>query len=558
MLFFILLSCTVPDRTMEEGNLENDFYAEALAFSEQGKVDSAFAAFGKAKEIFADNRDSLHAGYCLLQMAIMQSNHGDYYGAQETSLEALSFFKIAAPSHAQYLSAIYNNIGIATFYLKSYDRAIAFYDLALRYASDSLTELTYLNNKARALHNQGEFGKAIAIYETIQEGADRRSSSYARLLTNLALARWRQDPQYDAAPDFLTALHIRERNADLPGLGASYLHLSDYYVDRYPDSAIYYARKLHATSIAAKHADDQIRALYRLIRLSSSDSAKHYFETYKILTDSVQLARAAAKNQFALIRYEVEKNKADNLRLQKENAEKVYQMTRQRMWIGAAIALMMLAAGGGIFWHRKRAQRLALEAQNRINAHRLKTSKKIHDVVANGIYRVMAEVENQEQVDREGILDRLEEMYEKSRDISYETDEPAGVLHGGHEWHEWIADLLKSFATASTKVIIVGNAPELWQDIGTEVQAEVGHVLQELMVNMRKHSDATDVVVRFQKTADQLYILYSDNGVGLPHSFKKGNGLVNTGSRIESLGGQLTFVSGGEKGLRIDVNLPIA
>src|SRR5690606_40601797 len=275
------------------------------------------------------------------------------------------------------------------------------------------------------------------------------------------------------------------------------------------DSALYYAHKMYSGAQLLHSADDQIRALYRLIRLSQPDAAKNYFETYKALSDSVQIARSAAKNQFALIRYEVEKNKADNLRLQKENAETAYKIARQRIWTGSAFMLAILLVGGGLFWHRRRTQRLALETQHRIDAHQLKTSKKIHDVVANGIYRVMAEIENQDKIDRDGILDRLENMYEKSRDISYETNGSAEVPQ---TYHERIAQLLKSFATASTKVIIVGNASDLWAGVDAPVKEEIECILQELMVNMRKHSEATDVVVRFEKEADELRISYHDNG----------------------------------------------
>src|SRR3546814_6588285 len=108
-------------------------------------------------------------------------------------------------------------------------------------------------------------------------------------------------------------------------------------------------------------ADDQIRALYRLIRLSRPDAAKHYFETYKELTDSVHLARSAAKNQFALIRYEVEKNKAENLRLQHENSEKAYQVARQRIWTGGVALLAVILLVGGAYWYKRRQQRLQLE-----------------------------------------------------------------------------------------------------------------------------------------------------------------------------------------------------
>src|SRR5690606_30306332 len=139
----------------------------------------------------------------------------------------------------------------------------------------------------------------------------------------------------------------------------------------------------------------------------------------------------------------------------------------------------------GVFWYKRRQERLQLEAQNRIKANQLNISRKIHDVVANGLYRVMTEIENRDDIDRDGILDRLEMMYEKSRDISYETEE---TKQGQQDYHTQITELLKSFVTVNRKVIIAGNDPEQWVGINEYVKQQIYHVLQEFMVNMRKHS----------------------------------------------------------------------
>src|SRR5690606_19010553 len=118
---------------------------------------------------------------------------------------------------------------------------------------------------------------------------------------------------YNAAPHLLTALKIREKENDKWGKNSSYAHLAEYYEQSRSDSALFFARKRYAIAREIKSADDQILALRMLIRLSPSDAAKWYFEVYQQLSDSVQLARSAAKNQFALIRYEVEKNKTEHL-----------------------------------------------------------------------------------------------------------------------------------------------------------------------------------------------------------------------------------------------------
>ena len=554
VVLLLSLSCTseVPPEVVPDGY---PYYAQAFDYLENGKPDSAFFVFDMAKDIFIEAQDSLNAANCLIQMAITLHEQGDHFGAQETGLSALEYLDAKNPAHYAYISSNFNNLGNATSQLKDFERAIAFYDSAIQYSGDSSEVSIYLNNKAIAFFDSGRYGKALEIYERIIRQSHRDRREYARALTNYSNTRWRLDTAYDAAPHLLEALRIREEQDDYWGQNSSYAHLAEYYEQRRPDAALHYARKRYAVANKLRSAEDQIKALHRLIKLSPVDSVKGYFAVYRRLADSLQLARATAKNQFALIRYEVEKSKADNLRLQKENAEKAYQIARQRIWTGTAIAFALALFVGGTFWYRKREQRLALEAQHRIKAHKLQTSKKIHDVVANGLYRVMAEIENREEIDREGILDRLEGMYEQSRDISYETEEPAEPQQDDHEL---IAGLLKAFSTDSVKIIIAGNSPELWEGLPSSMTADIRHVLQELMVNMRKHSQATDVVVRFEKTSDRLQIVYSDNGIGLPESFTKGNGLTNTGSRIERLRGQLTFASEGGKGLKIEVVLPVS
>lgn len=547
------LSCT-GGKIQEPSPIDNAYYDRAFEYRDAGMVDSAFRYFDQAKDLFLERKDSLNFANCLVQMAIMLSDQNDYFGAQETALQANDYLDKQHSKHRIYLSANFNNLGISTYQLGNFERAISFYDSAIQFSDDSLNIRVFLNNKAKAYHDNGQYAAALKIYEHIIQDDSKNPREYARALTNISNTRWRQNPAYNAAPHLLTGLQIREQENDNWGRNSSYAHLTEYYEEKRPDSALFFARKRYAIAREIKSADDQIMGLQMLIRLSSPDSTKWYFDVYRRLRDSVQQARAAAKNQFALIRYEVEKNKAENLKLQQENAVRNLQINRQRI-ITAMVSLFAVGLiGGGIYWYRKRKQRLELEAQNQIKASQLRTSKKVHDVVANGLYRVMAEIENKNDIDREGILDRLEDMYEKSRDISYETEDSTTKEI---DYHQKIADLLISFATDSTKVLIASNDSDVWADVPVEARYEIEHILQELMVNMKKHSRASHVAVWFERHEYQFSIYYSDNGIGLAQNFQKGNGLVNTGNRIKNLQGDFTFDSA-ENGLKIHITFPLS
>lgn len=552
VFFLVFLSCTKSSK--KEEKIQNSEFEKAYKFLDEEKIDSAFLYFDKAKNIFLENRDSLGVAKCLVNMAITLTDEGDYFGGQETALEALKFLDVNNKKHYSYLSSDLNNLGISTYQLKDYEKAIYFYELAIKYSRDSSASKIYLNNIARAYQDQKEYSKAISLYNRVLKEENKKSSSYARALTNYAQAMWLNNSNYDPLVQYTEAFHIREKMKDLWGLNSSYARFSDYYEKNNRDSSLYYAQKQYSVAKQLNSGDDQIKALERLIKVISPDSVTFYFNQYKIISDSIQQARASAKNQFALIRYEVEKNKADNLRLEKENAEKQNRLVRQRAITGSSIFLLLLAVGGGTLWYKRRKQRLELEAQNRVKETQLHLSKKIHDVVANGIYRVMSEIEHGDEVDRDGVLDKLENMYHQSRDISHDVEQETITEI---PYNEQLASLLKSFAADHRKVLIAGNDAEQWDHISKRIKDEVKHVLQELMVNMKKHSQAEQVVIRFEKSEQKLSIFYKDNGVGISEEKSKGKGLANTVSRIESLGGDITFDNEPGKGLNITTIIPL-
>ena len=540
-----LFSCS-PEKVTTEKEVINPYYDKAFEFREKKIPDSAFRYFNKAKDHFLQLADSLGVAKCLTNMAMISIDKGDYFGGQEISLEALAYFNLNEKKQFVYIESNYHELAMASSLLKDYKQAIIFYNQSLKYAQDSLKVLTTKNNLANAYSNQKEYSKSQAIYKQILQKKIISTRNYAMTLTNMASSKWEQDEKYNAAPELLSALQIRKKENDRWGLNSSYANLADFYVKSNPDSALFYAIKMYHTAQEIESPDDQLSALHLLIKLSPAKEIKHFFSVYEKLNDSLQNARSAAKNQFALIRYDTEKSKADNLVLQKDNEGKRYQI------IILIFGIVLLSIVGTL-WYKKRKQRLELEAQNTIRDNKLKTSQKVHDVVANGLYRIMSKLDNQETLKDNPIVNEIEELYEQSRDLSYEKPKSKD-----QNFHEKIFNLLKSFASENTRVILVGNSAPLWEKVSEQAKDEIEHILQELMVNMGKHSQASDVVIKFEHIQQKINIYYTDNGIGIAGKPQPKNGLTNTGTRIDAIGGTITFDTKVEKGLKIQISFPVS
>jgi len=511
--------------------------------------DSAFFSFSKAKDLFLQQKDSLGAGKCLVHMSIIAANKGDYYGAQEISLSALAYLDLKNKFHFVALYSNFNNLGIATYNLEDYEAAVKFYNSAIKFSNNPKKTLTILNNKAKTYEVMEDYTEALKLYDLVLKRTPKNSVEYARTLTNISHAKWLKDPNYNPVPSYLLAFRIRKNENDIWGQNSSYAHLSDYYSNKRTDSALIYAALRYQTAKKLNSAADKITALQKLIEVSPPGEIKGYFDSYKKLNDSVQTAHLKSKNQFALVRYETEKHKADFLKAQADNILKQNDILRRNIIVGVLAAVLII----GYWWFRKRKKSLQQEKELEVKNTEIKYVKKIHDRVANKVYQVMSEVENTPKLDRNSLIDKLELLYNISRDISYEVLE----LSMDKNYVQQLSKMLKSYESNKVGIITVGNEDELWDAVSAAARFEIFYIIQELLTNMRKHSRADSVLLKFHRKDSQIHISYLDNGIGMREEAKK-NGLTNTENRIKLIRGTITFDSTQENEFKIDLIFPIS
>ena len=559
-LILLIFSCQSTQDSQAEENISsnNEVYDTAWKFYEKEESDSAYAYFNQAKYIFFKQNNKSQAAKCLINMGYISKDKGDFFGSQELTIEAIKLLNSKEKDKREILSSAYNSLGQSTHNLGNYKEAIHYYKKAIEYSTDETVFIINENNIANSYRYNEQFDEAIEIYQDLLKNKKIIESpkEYARVLDNLGYTKWLQNKHLNVEEDLNKALTIRLNENDLWGQNASYAHLIDYYSNVDYKKALDYAYKRKKIAFENNSVDDQLEVYQQLILLENPTNSKRYFEAYQKLNDSIQLVRSKSKNQFALVRYDSEKNKADFLKAEAENEKKKNDILRLYILIGLLVVLF----GFAYFLYRKRKQKLEqekvlLEQEKVLEVKKteLKYSKKVHDKVANGIYHVMSDIENQSELKREEILDKLELVYEISRDISYEKIDN----YQQDNFADILSQLLSSYDSEQVKIFLIGNENSIWKKASANAKTEVFLVLQELLTNMKKHSEASRVILNFKEENQQIIINYSDNGIGISE-LKLKNGLKNTVSRISSLNGDVIFETENINGLKIIITFPIS
>jgi len=79
-------------------------------------------------------------------------------------------------------------------------------------------------------------------------------------------------------------------------------------------------------------------------------------------------------------------------------------------------------------------------------------------------------------------------------------------------------------------------------------------LLQELLNNVCKHADASQVSITLRQLGPTLHLVVDDNGKGITAESPSGFGIQGMRERVNALGGELTLES--QRGTRVIVNLP--
>lgn len=491
------------------------------------------------KEKDLNDHDTLSIIQDLRLIAIGQLNIGNIYDSESAVVEAISIIDHYSKKDTLMdgQKGLYNQLGNIYRDTKNYRKAIEAFDLSLQFSKKLADSIIIINNKANIYKDWGQYQKANEqldfAYQKI--GRDTNSVRSAMILDNLGFVQSKLGNP-EALVNLKKALSIRKKYNDLEGSYSSNKHLALYYFDRNDTiKATEYATKAYEIANTIKSITFIEDALSLFVIMNEDEKIVQF----KHITDSIANAKQLAENKNAFIKYNVANEK-------KKTAEALLESEKEQnqKLILLIIAIIISLTSTFIYFNLriKHKKDKIIQVQNTES----RISKKVHDEVANDVYQLMAKVQGSVN-EKEALLDDLEKIYNKTRDISKENS----AIEIEEDFSAQLNDLLLNYKNDKVTIATRNISKIDWKHISEIKKSTIYRVLQELMTNMKKHSNASAVVLSFQQNNKKISIEYSDNGKG--SELKNKNGLQNAENRIQTLNGTIIFDSKPNKGFKAKI-----
>ena len=200
---------------------------------------------------------------------------------------------------------------------------------------------------------------------------------------------------------------------------------------------------------------------------------------------------------------------------------------------------------------------------------RLKLAQDLHDGPLQEIIGVIFQIETLENVfvqendlnQLQAIQDSLHRLSDSIRGICGELRPPTLIPFG---LEKAIRSYMDSFVTTHSEITVHLDLAHDGRTLSEQVRIVLFRIFQEALNNIVRHSNASEIKIRFSLDEEQVVLAVMDNGVGfeLPARWimlaRKGHlGLVGSLERVEEIGGKLTVSSSPGQGTSIIASVPL-
>lgn len=269
--------------------------------------------------------------------------------------------------------------------------------------------------------------------------------------------------------------------------------------------------------------------------------AMEFYERAYQMGDSVHAEQVSQELSKLRIKYETQEKELEIAHL---NKVKLEQEMRTMRWIIATIGVASAFLWFALYYlfRRKRLQKeqeykLAQRYIEGLEKERSRLTKELHDGVCNDLLGIGMQMQCMEFAsdERARMTGMLERVRHDVRNISHELMPPKFQYVTLMEAVNAFVEHLVPPPTMHIVLHSLNNEND-WKTVPEHVAYEIYRVVQELLSNTIKHSEATEVNVELSIKGKQLTLLLSDNGKGYTDAVSSnGIGLNTIHERAKSI-----------------------
>ena len=251
----------------------------------------------------------------------------------------------------------------------------------------------------------------------------------------------------------------------------------------------------------------------------------------------------------------------------------------QTLWFRLLALALMIAASGGFVWfiarRRMRRKLERLEQQRAVEHERARIAHDIHDDLGAHLTRItmLSESASGELDNPAKAAAGLSQIFDTARELTRSMDEIVWAVNPRHDTLESLASYLEKFAQdllATAGIRCRLNLPVQFPErrLTSEVRHNLFLAFKEALHNVVKHSAAPEVRIRLTLQAMSFELVIEDNGRGFapgtlgqaadaPGRFASGNGLENMTRRLAEIHGRCDIQTGPGSGTKVVFTVPL-
>lgn len=531
----------------------------ATVLMRQSKFQEALEINFKSLKLFEKTGDEV-------KQAISLGNIGNLYYELEQNKSADLFYRksLALARKTNHLMTIGNvlvNIGGLKFeYGLQQDKIINAQELdsALIYFNEAETVLTTIN----ATYNLAAVYNNIGRIYTIKQNHKKALDYYEK------------------------ALKAREILEDKYGLGLSYINLAE--TERLLGNntkCIEYLIKASDIFLSLKNYLNLKQAYGKLAEAyeikKDYPSSLKYYQLYANYKDSIYNEDNAKQMAEMQTKYDVEKKDLELLKNKAELEAKEKQAFIKNIIIIGVIGLIILLIIVGVLFYRKKQIEQQAKLDSEIaNQKELRTKaildaeekerRRIAQDLHDGVGQLLSAAKlNLSNLENKLTIENEEQQLAMQNALSLVDDSVKEVRAVSHNMMPNTLIKLGLGSAVREFITKLGNAPTLKVDleivgldarIDNQVETVLYRVIQEIVNNIIKHANASQISMQLIRHETELNVMIEDNGIGFDTSKLEsfdGIGLKGIQTRIEFLNGTVHFDSTPGRGTTVIIDVPL-